>query len=132
MDWFAHFNKAISPALREYFQLSMGKPAQELEELLTRIEIAEQQALIKPAPRQEMQAQPRSADPPSARRAQASTPWLKAEGSDGDWLQEFGKRAGPRLRDAFGNGLDNMPDNIISRIEQLRIAEQKLLRSKLK
>lgn len=48
------------------------------------------------------------------------------------WIDEFEKRAGPRLREIFEKDLGNTPPELIERIEMLRKAEKKLLNGKQK
>ncbi len=46
------------------------------------------------------------------------------------WLEEFQKKAGPRLRAIFEKDLNGLPKRIVDKIEELRKQERQLMARK--
>jgi hypothetical protein len=46
------------------------------------------------------------------------------------WIEEFQKKAGPRLREEFANDTAEMPKSLVDKLEELRKKEQLLMKRK--
>ena len=51
---------------------------------------------------------------------------------DDDWIKEFQKRAGARLKPIFEKDLDRMPPKLVRQLERLRQVENQLLKQERK
>jgi hypothetical protein len=56
-------------------------------------------------------------------KSQAETDVAKEE----DWFDGFQRKADPRLREIFEKDLDHLPKRLFEKLEELRVAELKLL-----
>ena len=57
---------------------------------------------------------------------------MKRPRQNNDWLREFEKHAGEKLREMFDQDLQDTPPKLVEQLERLRQAEQKLLNRKSK
>lgn len=57
---------------------------------------------------------------------------MKRTKKNNDWLREFEKRAGEKLREIFDQDLQDTPPKLVEQLERLRQAEQKFLNRKSK
>ena len=55
---------------------------------------------------------------------------MKRSIQDNNWLREFEKRAGEKLREIFDQDLQDTPPKLVEQLERLRQAEQKILTRK--
>ena len=57
---------------------------------------------------------------------------MKRSIQNNDWLREFEKRAGEKLREIFDQDLQDTPPKLVEQLERLRQAEQKIITRKSK